>query len=130
LSNKEILSTLAIFVIAMFRLLPSTNRIIGSLNAIKFYSSSRNIIHEQLNRKSLKLNINSTKQIPKSINFNSNIKLENVSFSYLSCRKKILSNVNLVINKNEMIAIIGNNGSGKSTLLNLICCLFNYNRYL
>jgi ABC-type bacteriocin/lantibiotic exporter with double-glycine peptidase domain len=123
LSNKEILSTLAIFVIAMFRLLPSTNRIIGSLNAIKFYSSSRNIIHEQLNRKSLKLNINSTKQIPKSINFNSNIKLENVSFSYLSCRKKILSNVNLVINKNEMIAIIGNNGSGKSTLLNLICCL-------
>jgi ABC-type bacteriocin/lantibiotic exporter with double-glycine peptidase domain len=123
LSNKEILSTLAIFVIAMFRLLPSTNRIIGSLNAIKFYSSSRNIIHEQLNRKSLKLNINSTKQIPKSINFNSNIKLENISFSYLSCRKKILSNVNLVINKNEMIAIIGNNGSGKSTLLNIICCL-------
>jgi ABC-type multidrug transport system fused ATPase/permease subunit len=123
LSNKEILSTLAIFVIAMFRLLPSTNRIIGSLNAIKFYSSSRKIIHEQLNRKFLKLNINSANQIAKSINFNSNIKFENVCFSYISYRKKILSNVNLVINKNEMIAIVGNNGSRKSTLLNLICCL-------
>lgn len=122
-SNKEILSTLAIFVIAMFRLLPSTNKIIGSLNTIKFFSSSRKIIHEQLNTKSLKSNISSVNQVSQSVNFNSNIKLENICFSYLSHRKKILSNVNLIINKNEMIAITGSNGSGKSTLLNLICCL-------
>lgn len=123
LSNKEILSTLAIFVVAMFRLLPSTNRIIGSLNAIKFYSSSGKIINEELNRKFSKLNNSSENQTCKSINFNSTIRLENVCFSYPSSGKKILKNVNLTINKNQMIAIVGGNGSGKSTLLNIICCL-------
>lgn len=123
LSNKEILSTLAIFVVAMFRLLPSTNRIVGSLNAIKFYSSSGKIINEELNRKFLKLNNCSENQMFKSINFNSTIKLENICFSYPSSGKKILNNANLIINKNQMIAIVGGNGSGKSTLLNIICCL-------
>ena len=123
LSNKEILSTLAIFVVAMFRLLPSTNRIIGSLNVIKFYSSSGKIINEELNRKFLKLNNSSENQMFKSINFNSTIKLENICFSYPSSEKKILNNANLIINKNQMIAIVGGNGSGKSTLLNIICCL-------
>jgi len=123
LSNKEILSTLAIFVVAMFRLLPSINRIIASLNAIKFYSSSGKIINEELNRKFLKLNNSSENKTSKSINFNSTIKLENVCFSYPSSGKKILKNTNLIINKNQMIAIVGGNGSGKSTLLNIICCL-------
>jgi len=123
LSNKEILSTLAIFVVAMFRLLPSTNRIIGSLNVIKFYSSSGKIINEELNRKFLKLNNSSENKTSKSINFNSTIELENVCFSYPSSGKKILNNTNLIINKNQMIAIVGGNGSGKSTLLNIICCL-------
>jgi ABC-type multidrug transport system fused ATPase/permease subunit len=123
LSNKEILSTLAIFAVAMFRLLPSTNKIIYSLNSIKFYSSSRKIIDEELNRKFLKLNNYSENQIFKSINFNSTIKLENICFSYPSSGKKILNNANLIINKNQTIAITGGNGSGKSTLLNIICCL-------
>jgi ATP-binding cassette subfamily C protein len=123
LSNKEILSTLAIFIVAMFRLLPSTNRIIGCLNAIKFYSSSGKIINEELNKKSLRLKNYDGNRISESINFNSNIKLENIGFSYLSSEKKILKDLNLIINKNEMIAIIGENGSGKSTLLNIICCL-------
>lgn len=123
LSNKEILSTLAIFIVAMFRLLPSTNRIIGCLNAIKFYSSSGKIINEELNKKSLRLKNYDGNRISESINFNSNIKLENIGFSYLSSEKKILKDLNLIINKNEMVAIIGENGSGKSTLLNIICCL-------
>jgi len=123
LSNKEILSTLAIFIVAMFRLLPSTNRIIGCLNAIKFYSSSGKIINEELNKKALRFKNYGSNPISESINFNSTIKLENISFSYLSSEKKILKNLNLIINKNEMIAIVGKNGSGKSTLLNLICCL-------
>lgn len=47
------------------------------------------------------------------------IKLENVYF------KDILQNINLSINKNEYISIIGKSGSGKSTLLRLIGSLSN-----
>jgi ABC-type bacteriocin/lantibiotic exporter with double-glycine peptidase domain len=123
LSNKEILSTLAIFVVAMFRLLPSTNRIIASLNSIKFYASSSKTINDELKKKSLKFDNSIANLTCKNINFNNTIKLENICFAYSSSSKKILNNLNLTINKNEIIAIIGNNGSGKSTLFNIICCL-------
>ena len=40
------------------------------------------------------------------------IKISNVNFSYKS-NKNVLNNINLEINDNEMIAIIGKNGSRK-----------------
>ncbi|HVN22785.1 MAG TPA: lipid A export permease/ATP-binding protein MsbA [Syntrophorhabdales bacterium] len=46
------------------------------------------------------------------------IELENVYFRYEE--KMILKNVNLKINKNEVVAIVGESGVGKTTLINLI----------
>jgi len=50
------------------------------------------------------------------------IKLEGISKSYLQGGQKniILNNINVTINKGEVIALVGPSGSGKSTLLNLI----------
>ena len=45
--------------------------------------------------------------------------LNNVEFSYLG-KFPALSGINININKNEKIAIIGANGSGKSTLLHML----------
>ena len=44
--------------------------------------------------------------------------LENVSYGYGD--ERILSNVNLLIQRNDRIGIVGKNGAGKSTLLKLI----------
>ena len=46
------------------------------------------------------------------------IELENVSKSF--GKKRVLSNINLNINKGEMLAIAGPSGCGKSTLLNIL----------
>lgn len=52
------------------------------------------------------------------------ISLKNVSFKYPGAEKKTLSNVNLKINPEETIAIVGENGAGKTTLVNLIIGLY------
>jgi subfamily B ATP-binding cassette protein MsbA len=50
--------------------------------------------------------------------FTESIEFRNVSFAY--GEQKVLSNINLVINKGRMIALVGKSGSGKSTLSDLI----------
>ena len=50
---------------------------------------------------------------------NDKIEFKNVDFEYVE-NHPILKNLNLSINKNETLAIVGNSGGGKSTLVNLI----------
>lgn len=49
-----------------------------------------------------------------------NIQIENLNFSYNE-NKQILNNINIEVNSNDKIAIIGKTGSGKTTLVNLLC---------
>ena len=59
-----------------------------------------------------------------SINFNKEIELKNLNFSYdLKNSKKIkfiFENLNLIIKKGDCVGIQGESGSGKSTLIDLI----------
>ena len=58
----------------------------------------------------------------KFIRFKTSLKLQNVNFEF-SSNAKVLKDINLTINKNESIAIIGESGSGKSTLMNILAGL-------
>ena len=59
------------------------------------------------------------KTLPKE-DVNPLIEFKNLSFSYDDNTEYALKDINLTINKNENIGIIGGTGSGKSTLVNLI----------
>ena len=50
--------------------------------------------------------------------FEREIRLDNISFAFGN--QKILDSVNITINKNSMVAIVGESGAGKSTVANLI----------
>jgi ATP-binding cassette, subfamily B, multidrug efflux pump len=60
-------------------------------------------------------------------NNNSLIEFKNVSFSYKGSNEYSLKDINLTINKNETIGIIGGTGSGKTTLISLIPRFYDAN---
>ena len=47
-------------------------------------------------------------------------KTENLTFSYPKSDKKAVDNINIEIEKGELVLLMGESGSGKSTLLRLL----------
>jgi ABC-type bacteriocin/lantibiotic exporter with double-glycine peptidase domain len=122
-SKDEILTMLGIYAIALFRLLPSSNKILNCLNMLKFNISSTHKILNEIKSFNHSLISNSNKVKFQNFIFKEKITLEKVNFTYESSNKVILDDINLTIRKNEIIGISGASGSGKSTLLNIICFL-------
>ena len=58
---------------------------------------------------------------PKTFDENiQSVKFENVDFIYPNSDAKVLKNINLKVNKGEVVAFVGSSGSGKTTLVNMI----------
>jgi ATP-binding cassette, subfamily B, bacterial MsbA len=53
------------------------------------------------------------------------IRIENLTFNYRNSKKKILADIDLEINKGEMVALVGESGGGKSSLTRLIQRLYD-----
>lgn len=57
-----------------------------------------------------------------SVNTKNVIELKNITFSYdMQIFNNTLENINMIIEKGEKIALVGESGAGKSTLLKLLC---------
>lgn len=115
----HILPTLSLFVLALYRLLPSVNRIFSGYNALIFNYKAIDIIDEEL--QTTQENFGN-----KRILFEKNIKFLNLNFSFQD--KQVLKNLNLTISKGESIAFVGESGSGKSTLVDLLIGLYQPNK--
>ena len=48
------------------------------------------------------------------------LKAENISFKYPSAKKYLLKNINLELDNNKVMGLIGDSGSGKSTLCKIL----------
>mgnify|MGYP001292586892 CR=1 FL=1 len=120
LESSKLVPLLGLFVFGMFRILPSFNRVLVALSNIKASYGSIEVLQNQLkdyDKFVLDEDKNKKKHL-KEENFN-NIKLKNIYFEYNN-NNPILENIDLEINKDEILGIIGENGTGKSTLLNIL----------
>lgn len=110
------LPVVTMFVLALYRLLPSVNRIMTSFNQILFLHKSLDIVHDDFMYEVEKLG-------DQDLAFTNSIQLSNIVFEYDN-HTPILNDISLTINKGDKIAFVGESGSGKSTLVDLIMGLY------
>jgi ATP-binding cassette subfamily B protein/ATP-binding cassette subfamily C protein len=100
------------YALALYRILPSLNRILQHINFIVYHEKNIESVHDAL-QETIETEGSQT------VDFNRFINLEDVHFKYLT-GGDVLNGISIKINKGEKIAFTGESGSGKSTLIDII----------
>ena len=118
---ENLIPSLALFSAAAFRMLPSSNKILLSLQKIKYSKSAIELIYEEIKND---YNEKLAEKTDLSFNFKK-LSLKNLSFKYESANKFLFKDISLDISKGKIYGITGLTGSGKTTLADIIMCLNN-----
>jgi ABC-type bacteriocin/lantibiotic exporter with double-glycine peptidase domain len=120
---EAIIASLAMYMAAAYRLMPSVNRIITSIMRLRYieagFKSIAPALYSALGKKSTKICDS------KSIEFHQCIRFNNIHYRYPKSDVDILCGVNIEIKKGEIIGFVGESGVGKSTLFSIILGLLN-----
>jgi ATP-binding cassette subfamily C protein len=122
-----VIPTLTIFGLAAVRLLPSSSRIIASLNTLRYYSPAVDTVATDL--LALPGALPSPRCDTSGVTVRqeafASLRLHAVSYRYPGSSTPALSEINLEIRHGEAIAIVGRSGSGKTTLADLLLGLLD-----
>lgn len=114
-------TTLSVFAVAAFRMLPSFNKITGYISGMMFNKPAIDSVYSDLKEiEQLMEQRMADQEDTLKVSFNDVIRLDHVSFHYPKSDKWILKNASLAIKKNTSVAFIGESGAGKTTAADLI----------
>jgi ATP-binding cassette, subfamily B, bacterial PglK len=112
-----IIPMLGLFAAAAFRLMPSVNRILSSIQSLRYYLPVVNTLYEEIM-------LASPEPVSKQRNgsevFRKNLCISNLIYQYPGAIVPALNNISLSIGKGETVGLIGESGSGKSTIIDII----------
>ena len=114
----NIISSLAVFAVAGYRLMPALQNIYSGITMMKYNQAALDVLV-----KGLSLNVKRFSSQDKNLNdlsFTKSISLEEISFKYSKSNANVLSKLSLKINKYETIGLVGQTGSGKTTLVDIL----------
>jgi len=120
--TSRLLSILALFVAAAFRLMPSVNRMTLAISQIKFYTPILTTIYDDIKipLKNDKIAESDSQIVPPVSMLQKSIKLENVCFKYPDTEHNVLDSVSITIPKGYSVGFIGPSGAGKTTIVDII----------
>lgn len=117
--SSELILTLSVFGMAGMRLLPSMNRILNSLNSIKWSQAMMRALMvdlQKIRHQTGLLKIPET--VPETFDF-IGLTLEHIGFAYDN-GIPVLENISLTLTAGQSVGFVGHSGSGKSTLIDVI----------
>jgi ABC-type bacteriocin/lantibiotic exporter with double-glycine peptidase domain len=113
-TKEDVLVLLGFFGVAVYKLLPAVNNMVGNLLGMKSYGYVTKELEPLVD-----IQLRPFDEVD-AISFEDKIELKKIGFVYPDTDKQIIENFDLTINKGETIGIIGASGSGKTTLLKII----------
>lgn len=114
-------TTLSVFAVAAFHMLPSFNKITGYISSMMFNKPAIDSVYKDLKEIEQFMGQKIVRHEDTiSITLNKSIQFNDVSFHYSESDKWILKDANLEIQKNTSVALIGASGAGKTTAADLI----------
>lgn len=112
---SDMLPTMGLFAAAAFRLMPSFNRVLLSVQSLRFGLPVINTLSNEIKiTKETKL-----AQVSNVFSFKKDIKIENACYKYEGAERAALQNIQIQILHGQSVGFIGESGAGKSTLIDI-----------
>ena len=118
--SNNLISLVAIYAGAAFRILPAINRIINLVQAFYNYIPTLDILYGDLVSKKNSKFFNNLIDDNNKFQFKDIIEFKNVYFKYDDQEDYVIENLSLTVNKNDFVCFVGESGVGKSTLIDLL----------
>lgn len=113
---ESLVPTLGLFAAAAFRLMPSTNRVLTTIQNLRYALPVIDVIAKEL---ALPASDSAAASV-EHLSLCRALNIHNVSYTYAGAAEPALKNINLEIEIGKSIGFIGWSGSGKSTLIDVI----------
>lgn len=105
--------------LAFYKIMPQINKVLTSIINIQAYGYT--VSELEVGFTALE---EITKSLSEPVNFKNKISLNALSFQYTGAQRNFgIDNINLIVQKGDLIIIEGKSGSGKTTLLHILCGL-------
>ncbi|MDR0321297.1 MAG: ABC transporter ATP-binding protein/permease [Treponema sp.] len=111
-NTSMIIPVISMYALALYKILPSIIKSLQEINGVVYSEEILKNVYDNLIQP-----VEDEGNLP--INFEKSIRLENISFQYLT-GAQVISDISLEIKKGEKIAFTGESGGGKSTLVDII----------
>ena len=116
--QSKAISLTALYALAGYKLMPALQEIFSAVTKIKFSLPVLTLVEKSLEKNGI--NVESSVKESEKLIFEKIIQLKGLSFKYKSSHKPILDLVDLDINHNSTVGIVGSTGSGKTTLVDIV----------
>jgi len=126
---KDAIPLMALYAFTAYRLLPAFQQIFGSATTIRFNLASLESVEEKLKKivrapgPEAQPIVEVEPMLPANEDIGplqQEIVLENLVFQYSNAATPLLNDLNLTIQRNTTVAIVGSSGGGKTTIVDII----------
>ena len=119
---SSMITQLAAFAIAAFKLLPSVGKVDNYLNLIVFLKPSADLIYRDIKdtEDMQSFELSDASDVVDGIDEAKEIKVNDLSYRYPHTDRDVLNGINLKIPLGYAVGMVGPSGSGKSTLADII----------